>query len=93
MKGLFMADFQIVKALEDIAASVREIKEAIAPAPILEDKEVFFDDTEKKNLVEVVRCKNCKYCASRTHQFYCVRHIEFVAETDFCSDGAVSKED
>lgn len=88
-----MADFQIVKALEDIATSVREIKEAITPALIPEAKEVFFDDTEKKDLVEVVRCKNCKYCASRTHQFYCVRHIKYVAETDFCSDGAVSKED
>lgn len=88
-----MAYFQIVKALEDVAASVREIKEAIAPAPIPEDKEVFFDDTEKKDLVEVVRCKNCKYCAQRTHLLYCVRHIKYVAETDFCSDGAVSKED
>lgn len=38
----------------------------------------------KKDLVEVVRCKDCKHCA---HDKWCERRTLFVFADDFCSYG------
>ena len=81
------------QALEDIAESLKEIKKAVVPETT---KEVFFDDEpedEEKDLVEVVRCEDCKHCwRDSEHVLCCKRYEVEVDSTDFCSHGARRKD-
>ena len=60
-------------------------------AEALDGAETCEDFKNKADFVEVVRCKDCKYCelylSKESKSWQCVRKIEWVKPTDFCSYG------